>query len=152
MAALIDEGLAVVGNVGDSRAYWLPDAPASQPRQLSQDDSFAAEQMREGMPRKDAETGPNAHAITRWLGIDSPDDLTPHTASLQLVEDGWLMLCSDGLWNYCSDCLLYTSVPGLSDDLRRFAATGRGHPRLRPLRLVLPLAAQGCLLYTSRCV
>jgi len=118
VAALIDEGLAVVGNVGDSRAYWLPDAPASQPRQLSQDDSFAAEQMREGMPRKDAETGPNAHAITRWLGIDSPDDLTPHTASLQLVEDGWLMLCSDGLWNYCSDAaalrdLVATTVAGL---------------------------------------
>ena len=118
VAALIDEGLAVVGNVGDSRAYWLPDAPASQPRQLSSDDSFAAEQMREGMPRKDAETGPNAHAITRWLGIDSPDDLTPHTASLQLVEDGWLMLCSDGLWNYCSDAgalrdLVATTVAGL---------------------------------------
>ena len=118
VAALIDEGLAVVGNVGDSRAYWLPDAPASPPRQLSSDDSFAAEQMREGMPRKDAETGPNAHAITRWLGIDSPDDLTPHTASLQLVEDGWLMLCSDGLWNYCSDAgalrdLVATTVAGL---------------------------------------
>jgi len=105
VAALIDEGLAVVGNVGDSRAYWLPDAPDSQPRQLSADDSFAAEQIREGMPRKDAETGPNAHAITRWLGIDSPEDLTPHTASVQLTEDGWLMLCSDGLWNYCSDAV-----------------------------------------------
>ena len=120
VAALIDEGLAVVGNVGDSRAYWLPDAPTSEPRQLSADDSFAAEQMREGMPRKDAETGPNAHAITRWLGIDSPDDLTPHTASLQLTEDGWLMLCSDGLWNYCSDAvalrqLVADTVAGLGD-------------------------------------
>jgi hypothetical protein len=87
---------------------------------LSADDSFAAEQMREGMPRKDAETGPNAHAITRWLGIDSPDDLTPHTASLQLTEDGWLMLCSDGLWNYCSDAvalrqLVADTVAGLGD-------------------------------------
>jgi serine/threonine protein phosphatase PrpC len=103
VAALIDEGTAVVGNVGDSRAYWLPDAPTSAPIQLGEDDSFAAEQMREGMPRKEAETGAQAHAITRWLGVDSPADLTPHTAVQPLTEDGWLLLCSDGLWNYCSE-------------------------------------------------
>jgi serine/threonine protein phosphatase PrpC len=73
------------------------------PIQLGEDDSFAAEQMREGMPRKEAETGAQAHAITRWLGVDSPADLTPHTAVQPLTEDGWLMLCSDGLWNYCSE-------------------------------------------------
>ena len=103
VAALIDEGVAVVGNVGDSRAYWLPDAPTSPALQLGEDDSYAAEQMREGVPRKDAETGAQAHAITRWLGVDSPDDLTPHTAVQPLDADGWLLLCSDGLWNYCSD-------------------------------------------------
>ncbi len=103
VAAIIDDGLVVAGNVGDSRAYWLPDAPASSAVQLGADDSFAAEQMREGMPRKEAETGANAHAITRWLGIDSPDDLTPHTGSLRPGEDGWLLVCSDGLWNYCSE-------------------------------------------------
>jgi len=103
VAALIHDGLAVVGNVGDSRAYWLPDAPGSEPRQLSTDDSFAAEQIRDGIPRKQAETGPQAHAITRWLGVDSPPDLTPHIDQAQLVEPGWLLVCSDGLWNYCSD-------------------------------------------------
>ena len=128
VAALVDEGLAVVGNVGDSRAYWLPDAAASEPRQLSADDSFAAEQMREGMPRKDAETGPNAHAITRWLGIDSPDDLTPHVASLQLSEDGWLMLCSDGLWNYCSDATALRQL--VADTVSGLGAHGLHPPTL----------------------
>ena len=33
-----------------------------------------------GVPRAEAETGPQAHAITRWLGSDSPDHV-PHTAS-----------------------------------------------------------------------
>ncbi|MEI2766280.1 MAG: protein phosphatase 2C domain-containing protein [Dermatophilaceae bacterium] len=103
VAALIDEGTAVVGNIGDSRAYWLPDAPGSTPVQLSVDDSFAQQQMREGVPRKQAETGTQAHAITRWLGLDSPPDLRPHTTHVELVEDGWLLLCSDGLWNYCSE-------------------------------------------------
>lgn len=54
------------------------------------------------MPREQAETGPGSHAITRWLGVDSPDDLTPHTGDLDLDHDGWLVVCSDGLWNYCS--------------------------------------------------
>jgi serine/threonine protein phosphatase PrpC len=100
VAAVIQQSQLVVGWVGDSRAYWLPDAGPGQ--LLSIDDSFAAEQIADGVPRKDAETGPQAHAITRWLGIDAPDH-TPRTASLDLSEPGWVLVCSDGLWNYCSE-------------------------------------------------
>lgn len=100
VAAVIQESQLVVGWVGDSRAYWLPDAGAGQ--LLSIDDSFAAEQIAAGVARKDAENGPQAHAITRWLGIDAPDH-TPRTASLDLTEPGWVLVCSDGLWNYCSE-------------------------------------------------
>ncbi len=103
VGALIDDGLAVVGNVGDSRAYWLPDAPSGQARLLSVDDSFAAERIRTGVPRDEAEAGVHAHAITQWLGADSPPDTAPHTAYLPLADNGWLLLCSDGLWNYCSE-------------------------------------------------
>ncbi len=49
-----------------------------------------------------AESGPQAHAITRWLGVDAPDH-TPRTVSLDLDGPGWVMACSDGLWNYCSE-------------------------------------------------
>ena len=48
-------------------AYWLPDARRRQ-LQLTIDDSFAHEQIAAGVPRAEAETGPQAHAITRWLG------------------------------------------------------------------------------------
>ena len=54
------------------------------------------------MPRATAESGPQAHAITRWLGIDAPDH-TPRTVSVDLEAPGWLLVCSDGLWNYCSE-------------------------------------------------
>jgi serine/threonine protein phosphatase PrpC len=100
VAAVIQQSQLVVAWVGDSRAYWLPDAGAGQ--LLSIDDSFAAEQIAGGVPRKDAENGPQAHAITRWLGIDAPDH-TPRTVSFDLTEPGWVMVCSDGLWNYCSE-------------------------------------------------
>ena len=127
VAALVSDGTAVVGNVGDSRAYWLPDAPTGQAVQLSEDDSFAAAQMNAGMPRKEAETSVGAHAITRWLGVDSPEDLTPHTKEVELSEDGWLLVCSDGLWNYCSDAtdlqrLVHETVERLGADGRNPAA------------------------------
>ncbi len=125
VAALIDDGIAVVGNVGDSRAYWLPDDLRSEARQLSRDDSFADEQIRAGVPREEAETSAGAHAITRWLGIDSPDDITPHTSVLDLDEDGWLAVVSDGLWNYCSEASDLRFL--VHDTVARLGAAGH-HP------------------------
>ncbi|GGM94953.1 hypothetical protein GCM10009721_21540 [Terrabacter tumescens] len=102
VAAVVEDDVIVAGNVGDSRVYWLPDAADEPARQLGRDDSFAQEQMAAGVPRQEAETGPHAHSITRWLGRDAPDDLTPHLTTLTATP-GWLMVCSDGLWNYCSE-------------------------------------------------
>ena len=99
VAAVVELDLLVVGSVGDSRAYWLPDAGSATA--LTLDDSFAQEQITAGVPRAEAESGPHAHAITRWLGIDAPDH-APTTAFMTITEPGWLMVCSDGLWNYCS--------------------------------------------------
>jgi serine/threonine protein phosphatase PrpC len=100
VAAVLDGSLLVAGWVGDSRAYWLPDeGPAGA---LTVDDSFAAEQVAHGVPRHEAENGPHAHAITRWLGLDAPDH-TPRTVSRELDTPGWVLVCSDGLWNYCSE-------------------------------------------------
>ncbi|HEY5249062.1 MAG TPA: serine/threonine protein phosphatase, partial [Dermatophilaceae bacterium] len=65
------------------------------------DDSFAQLQIAAGVPRHEAESGPQSHAITRWLGADAPDH-RPTTATMTLAEPGWLLVCSDGLWNYCS--------------------------------------------------
>jgi serine/threonine protein phosphatase PrpC len=100
VAGVVDATLLVVGWVGDSRAYWIPDT--GEPQLLTVDDSFAAEQIAQGVARVEAETGPQAHAITRWLGSDSTDHV-PHTASLDLRTPGWVLVCSDGLWNYCSE-------------------------------------------------
>ena len=99
VAAVVDHDLLAVGSVGDSRAYWLPDVGTATA--LTLDDSFAQVQIAAGVPRKEAESGPQSHAITRWLGADAPDH-KPSTATMTLTEPGWLLVCSDGLWNYCS--------------------------------------------------
>ncbi|MCL1841120.1 MAG: protein phosphatase 2C domain-containing protein [Propionibacteriaceae bacterium] len=92
-------GRLVVGNVGDSRCYWFPDdGPA---RLLSTDDSLAQARIELGVARRVAESGAQAHAILKWIGPGAgPCDPTMQTLSPR--QDGWLVVCSDGLWNYAS--------------------------------------------------
>ncbi len=99
VAAVVDGPVLVTAWEGDSRCYWLPDEGAAV--QVSTDDSWASNQIAQGTQRAVAEADPRAHAITRWLGVDSPGG-APSTASLALDQPGWVLVCSDGLWNYCS--------------------------------------------------
>ncbi|WP_229119210.1 PP2C family protein-serine/threonine phosphatase [Enemella evansiae] len=98
-AAVVADGEIVHGCLGDSRIYWLADRGES--RQLSVDDSVAQMRIAAGVERELAENGPQAHAITKWLGRDAPD-LRPTGGVLPVPGEGWLLVCSDGLWNYAS--------------------------------------------------
>jgi serine/threonine protein phosphatase PrpC len=134
VGAVLDRELLVVGWVGDSRAYWLPDdGPATA---LTVDDSWAAAQIAHGVPRPVAESGPQAHAITRWLGVDSTDH-APRTVSAQLSGPGWVLLCSDGLWNYCSEA---EDLAALVREQAAAAPAAPG-PEPDPMRLAEALVA-----------
>lgn len=100
VSAVLDGSLLRFAVVGDSRAYWLPDS--GEGVKLTRDDSMASMLMAGGMPRAEAETAPQAHAITKWLGKDS-SDIVPVCGSTVLQEPGWVLACSDGLWNYASE-------------------------------------------------
>jgi len=54
------------------------------------------------MPRAEAEASKQAHSILKWLGKDSPD-VTPEVGRVEVTGPGWLLACSDGLWNYASE-------------------------------------------------
>ncbi len=107
VAAVVDGTQALIGNIGDTRAYWLPDQ--GEPAQLSVDDSIAQAQIELGMPREEAEAGYHAHAITKWLGPEAPD-VSPRLTRFEASGSGWLMICSDGLWNYASTAEAMASV------------------------------------------
>ena len=109
-AAIVEGDLVVFGNVGDSRIYWIPDAGSNaEPTELSIDDSVAQARIAMGVARDEAENGPQAHAITKWLGRDSPD-FSPRTGSVKVGSPGWVLLCSDGLWNYASEAAAISSL------------------------------------------
>jgi serine/threonine protein phosphatase PrpC len=105
-AAVAHDGLIAAGWVGDSRVYWLPDEGEAQ--QMSIDDSWATQQIAQGVAREVAEADPQSHAITRWLGADSPATEVRCATVETAGAAGWLLVCSDGLWNYVS----------LADDVR----------------------------------
>ncbi len=127
VAAVVDGPLLGVAWIGDSRAYLFADDGTAT--QLSVDDSWATAQIAEGMPRAAAEADARAHAITRWLGFDSPDG-DPGFMSTTVAGPAWVLVCSDGLWNYCSE----------ADDMRALvyekAAAAKNHPLATATALV----------------
>lgn len=100
VGAIMASGLLVVGWVGDSRVYWVPEDRTSAPARLTEDDSWAAQMVAAGlMNEAEAYADERAHAITGWLGADAYE-LEPHTASFKPDRPGLVVVCTDGLWNY----------------------------------------------------
>jgi serine/threonine protein phosphatase PrpC len=112
VAAVLDDGRAVVSWAGDSRAYWLcPGAPEDS-AVLTEDDSWAAEMVAAGIVgADDALSDPRAHVITRWLAADAPDVVARHR-SWTLDDSGVLLLCSDGVWNHLPEPSVLATILG----------------------------------------
>lgn len=96
VAACVDDRNLVIGNVGDSRAYFLRDGACVQ---VTHDHSFVAEQVRIGaMNDEEAGASPLKSLITRAIGQTDPVEPDIFTA---LIEPGdILLLTSDGLTRY----------------------------------------------------
>ncbi|MEE1753674.1 PP2C family protein-serine/threonine phosphatase [Streptomyces sp. SP18CS02] len=100
VGAVTAGGLLVVGWIGDSRAYWVPDDRSCPAARLTEDDSWAAQMVAAGlMNEAEAYADERAHAITGWLGADAYE-LDPHTVSFTPDRPGVVVVCTDGLWNY----------------------------------------------------
>jgi serine/threonine protein phosphatase PrpC len=120
-----------VGWVGDSRAYWVSDQGAEL---LTHDHSWANEAIARGeVTALEAAMSPLAHALTRCLGpleVVDPDaavgpreiriqEVVPDVRARDLPGPGWIVLCSDGFWNYFARAeevasLVHAAGPGAS--------------------------------------
>jgi serine/threonine protein phosphatase PrpC len=98
VAAVVCEGHATIGWVGDSRAYWID---RDGVKQLTHDDSWLNEIVAAGhMSIEAARRSGKAHALTRWLGADADESTTASVVQVEVSGAGLLLLCTDGLWNY----------------------------------------------------
>jgi serine/threonine protein phosphatase PrpC len=101
VSAIVTGDAVTVGWVGDSRAYWIPQAHTdSAPTRLTKDDSWLTQVVAAGtLSPAQAAADRRAHAITAWLGEDA-DQVDPHVVTIAPEGPGVVVICTDGLWNY----------------------------------------------------
>ncbi len=108
VTAVLRGDMAYIANVGDSRAYIIR---SSHVRQVSQDHSWVAEQVRAGILTEDqARTHAQRNVITRCLGTQADVEVDVFAELLQ--EGDSLVLCTDGLSGLVSDDRRPVCAPG----------------------------------------
>jgi protein phosphatase len=97
--ALQGDSTALLGHVGDSRAYLMRDGSVTQ---VTDDHSLVEQLVREGrLTPEEAHNHPQRAIITRALGVDS--EVEVDTFRVDLKPGDRLLICSDGLTNMLSD-------------------------------------------------
>jgi len=98
-AVLLRPRTSVFVHVGDSRAYLFRDGTL---RQLTDDHSLVAEQMRAGLiTPEQARMSPYRHVITRSVGIHP--EVHADFGMFELEKNDVLLLCTDGLTEMVKD-------------------------------------------------
>ncbi len=91
----IDGKKAILGHVGDSRAYLFRDGALDQ---ITEDHSLVNEQVKNGLiTAEEARTHQFKNIITRSVGVTT--EVEPDIFSRKLKEGDLYLICSDGLSN-----------------------------------------------------
>ncbi|MDJ1640721.1 PP2C family serine/threonine-protein phosphatase [Streptomyces pakalii] len=152
VGAVMAGELLIVGWVGDSRVYWVPEDRSRPTARLTEDDSWAAQMVAAGlMNEAEAYADERAHAITGWLGADAYE-LEPHTAAFKPDRPGLVVVCTDGLWNYAESAEeMAAAVPADAQEhplrgaqvLVGHALDGGGHDNVTVALLPFAVRPQG---------
>lgn len=94
-AALVVGKQMTIAHVGDSRAYAI--SPTGEARTLTRDHTLVKRLVELGqLTTAEAAVHPQRNVLYRALGQGEPFE--PDVNTSQCPEEGWLLLCSDGLW------------------------------------------------------
>jgi serine/threonine protein phosphatase PrpC len=97
--ALVSDGIAFVGSVGDSRVYWIENGSIAQ---ITQDHSVVAKLVAAGqLTKEEARNHPRSNMLYRTIGND--ETVRVNTYRVALTRGGTLLLCTDGLWGEVED-------------------------------------------------
>lgn len=108
VAALVCNKHCYIVNVGDSRAYLLTDKGISQ---ITTDHTYVQALYDQGViTEEQMKTHTMKNVITRALGVE--DDVEVDYFECEPEGNFTILLCSDGLSNYCSEEMLYDFVYG----------------------------------------
>jgi serine/threonine protein phosphatase PrpC len=106
VAACINSRRLLIGNVGDSRAYFLRGGVCAQ---ITNDHSFLAEQVRKGaMNLEEAKASPLQSVITRAIG--TTETVEPDIFTGDLEAGDIVLLTTDGLTRYADAKTIATLI------------------------------------------
>ena len=92
--ALVTDGAAYIGSVGDSRVYWMENGSLSQ---VTEDHSLVAKLAAAGkLSQQEARNHPRSNLLYRTIGTD--ETVKAGMFRVELKKGGTLLLCTDGLW------------------------------------------------------
>jgi protein phosphatase len=98
VVATVDNGIATVANVGDSRLYVINDFIT----QITKDHSLVEEMVdMGGIDRETARSHPDKNIITRAVGVK--DYVLVDFFDVEITKKEKLLLCTDGLTNMLRD-------------------------------------------------
>jgi serine/threonine protein phosphatase PrpC len=108
VCACIDGTRAVIGNVGDSRAYLIREGACVQ---ITQDHSLIEEQVQNGLLTQEmAENSSLQSVITRAIGM--AETVEPDFFAATLQAEDMLLLASDGLTRYLNPAEIASIASG----------------------------------------
>ena len=91
--AIVSDGRAYLGHVGDSRAYLIRKTEIFQ---LTEDHNVVGELLKEGrISEMEAAFHPHRHLLTRALGVGETAEAD--VCKVDLIPDDILLMCTDGL-------------------------------------------------------
>ena len=132
-----------IAHVGDSRAYWIT---PQRCQLLTIDDDIATREVKQGRDvRWHSANRPDATALTQALGMKSGELMHPTVQRFMAIEDGILLLCSDGLsdrdlvetsWQDYADSILNSNIP-LTEAVQSWLALAHGQNGDDNISLVL---------------
>lgn len=120
VAAVVEDDVLYVANVGDSRLYLIHEGAI---RQVTRDHSYVEEMVAMGQMKRGSEDYlSRKNIITRAMGIER--SVEPDFFEIELAEGDYVLLCSDGLSNMVGD-----------GDIKRIV-TGKGSLRQKAQELI----------------
>lgn len=99
-AALVVGEQVTIAHVGDSRAYFI--YPDGRVKPVTKDHSLAQRLIELGqLNERELASFPNKNVLYRALG--QPEPFRPDVDTQPFPHGGYMMLCSDGLWNVVTE-------------------------------------------------
>ncbi|MGN0666576.1 MAG: Stp1/IreP family PP2C-type Ser/Thr phosphatase [Huintestinicola sp.] len=105
VAVLCRRGKVHAVNVGDSRAYLV----SHEIRQITKDHSMVMNLYERGdITKEEIKNHPRRNVITRAVGVEA--NVNPDYFETDMPDNSAVILCSDGLSNYCEEGLMFRTV------------------------------------------